>query len=221
MRLKIFYLILKKDLVLFFRSRASFWATTLFVGGYLALLRLGLPPQETPLAVGVSFMVATQLTASVFLLLFGQVWEREWNAIAYILQLRVSPLALYLAKLVAYFMALMVLWLILHLIGFLFFKLTSHNLIVWSFLGTGFFLSMNASAIGALASGISFQTRYRELIMFLIYIPLILPVGIAAATFYRTLALYGKIGREGFFLTSLFFFFFSLGIFFYEHLLRD
>lgn len=220
-KFRIFLLYLKKDLFFFFSQKANFWAILLFTAGYLTFFRLSLPPEDLPLPVQLSLTLAAHLGGAVFLLLFGQNSEKEWNAIAYTFLLGISALFHYFVKLIANFIVLFVLWIFLSLIGFFLNALPNFFLYLKTVLLTGILFSLPLAALGNLSAALSWHSRFRELMIFLIFTPLVIPIAIAASSFFRLYQETETFGREGFFLMADFFLFFSLGVVFYEYLVTD
>ncbi len=219
--LRRFRLILAKDLRLYFSGAATLWACALFSLAMLSLFRFTAPPDQFPALAGIAVMVGTHLTSSVFLLLAGQEWEWEWLANRALLLEGARDSSLFIGKVAGYAITLSLLWLFTFFSAVVLLGLRFPENFTLPAIGAGLLLSIGMSLIGLLSAAIALHTRFRQLVMFLLYLPLALPSAIAVAGILR-MALEGRaVSAEWNLLLAFSLVFFAAGLALFDYLMEE
>ena len=195
---RIFFSVLKKELHLYFRGTGFFTVSVVFAIGLYFLFRFTYPTDGLTFNVAVSILWAVHLISSIFSLLASQEWEWEKNALRAIKISGADGYVNFLGKSIAALITLTLLWAV-EITAWIFLFGTPHlkimapdgffSSIVWIFLMQVFFTGIIASTgiafLGQITSVLALHSRFRHVLLFIVFFPLSLPAIITGASYTR------------------------------------
>jgi heme exporter protein B len=190
--------------------------------------------------IAISTLWAVHLISSLFALLASQEWEWESNALRAIKLTGVEGSLVFLAKSTASILSLLLLWILETGIWFFLFAFdhlkhaipgrvlsgTSPELItvLLQIILTGAIASAGISFLGQIASVLALHSRFKHILLFIVFFPISLPSIIAGSSYTRVIWKTGgwSTGTGVLFMESAFaFFFLAVGVFLYEFLWEE
>ena len=180
--MKEFIQLLKKDLkLIFFHSVA---VSIVFSIGLFAFFRFSSSGKGYPINM---IFWASHFLSITFIILQSQEWEQEDKAYRLLLVSDIDQSLLFLSKSIAVSLGVSLLWIIEMAFLILFFDALIHeplkNLLfsILKLTGIGFLSNFALSSSGTQASALSVHSNYPWMLLFLIFLPLSLPIVIAAS----------------------------------------
>ncbi|MDH5717156.1 MAG: heme exporter protein CcmB [Spirochaetia bacterium] len=193
----VFFNILKKELHLLFSGSGFFWLSLIFSIGLFMLFRFTLPPEHMSGETAVSILWAAHLISCLFCLLAAQEWEWEWFAYRAVRLSGTQGHLVFVSKSTASFIALVLLWLLELIIWFIFFNSTFMFAgdtfidkginIINMFILAGSLTTIGITFLGQLAAILALHSRFRHILLLILFFPLSLPVLIAGSSFCRNI----------------------------------
>lgn len=185
-----YFAFVKKELKLIFSGSGFFLVSFVFSAGMMLLFRMSMPIEKIDLAASFSFLWATHFISSIFILHAAQEWEWEWSAQRAIRFSGLSATTIFLSKSTAIFLAIVLLWILEQSIWTLFFQtaiaaefsfsqMFSRSLQL-SFVATS--VSAGLSLLGQLSAVMAIHSRYRHVLLLILFFPLALPIFVAAGS---------------------------------------
>lgn len=199
--MKQIYILLKKEFNLFFFSKGLIWILIIFIISLCSMLRLLLPLDIEKILfilktsnIDLStlalitkwanvFYIVLFLTIyfiiSLFVILVSYQWDLNNNVIHFFKILRINWHQFFISKLLSSIVFLLLTWCLL---GFFYFFLVNDNIFhvnlytVSIFIILGLLISYTSSVVGLLMSAISLLTSFSFIFIFILFIPLQLPV---------------------------------------------
>lgn len=180
----------KKELKLIFSGSGFFLVSFVFSAGMMLFFRMSMPIEKIDLASSFSFLWATHFISSIFILNATQEWEWEWSAQRAIRFSGLSGTTVFLSKSTAIFLAIVLLWVLEQSIWTLFFQtaistnLNFQQIFVRSLqlTFTAAIVSAGLSLLGQLSAVMAIHSRYRHVLLLILFFPLALPIFVAAGS---------------------------------------
>lgn len=228
----LYWRFVKKELKLIFSGSGFFMVSLVFSAGMLLFFRMSMPIEKMELSSSFTFLWATHFISSIFLLNASQEWEWEWGAQRAIHFSGLRGSHIFFAKTTAVFITLIFLWLLEQALWTLFFQTAikadfdfyalttrSSQLAVSAFAVSG-----GLALIGEFAAVMAIHSRYRHVMLLILFFPLALPIIVAAGSVSHQI----WAGLEWQFLPlrlnfviAFIFFFAAAGLGLYEFLLEE
>lgn len=184
--------IIKRELLLLLARTGFFLVATLFSAAAFMLFRFSLPASGVGPDFSTGILWAVHLIAALFILLAQQEWETEWQA-ARIYRLKQVPAYLvFVAKSSSVFIALALLWVFEQLLFNLFFLPPNPGLPMRELALRQFYIFIAAMAAnagiamaGQLAASVAVHSRFRHVLLLVIFFPLAIPALVAGSSLSR------------------------------------
>jgi heme exporter protein B len=233
--IRLFSNLLKKELQLYFFGTSFFMVSSVLSIGLFLLFRFTYPPEKMSVDVAVSTLWSVHMISSLFSLIASQEWDFESAALRAIKLSGAEGYIVFLTKSLASFFSISILW-ILEL--FIWFILIGSNSIIPSpeattdnyvrmfiQLGvTGLMATGGISFLGQITSVLALHSRFRHVLMFIIFFPVSIPTLVAASSFSRLSMGFNpwQAGSAYLMLEASFcLFFFALGVILYDFLWEE
>ncbi len=172
----------KKELNLFFRGSGTVLTSVIFSLSLFTLFRFTLQGSELPIHM---ILWVTHLLSVVFLLIQSQEWEREGKVYRIFSLSYIDFDVIFWGKIAAITIVMLFLWFIEVFIWFLFFDLSlvlkKIDQFFYFMAMIGFLSSLALSMLGIQASTIAIHSKYPVVILFMIFLPLNLPISISSS----------------------------------------
>ena len=176
------WIFFKKELSLFFRGSRTILISIVFSLSLFTLFRFTLRGENLPMHM---ILWITHLLSIVFLLIQSQEWEREDKAYRILSLSGINLDIIFLSKTAAMMVAILFLWLIEVFMWFLFFDLSlvikQINPFFYFIATVGFLSSLALSILGIQVSAIAIHSSFPVVILFMIFLPLNLPISVASS----------------------------------------
>lgn len=235
-----FMAILRKELYLYFFGTGFFMVSVIFSLGLFLLFRFTYPIDAMTRDIAISSLWAVHLVSSLFALLAAQEWEWENNALRAVKLSGVEGYIVFLGKSTAALISLGALWLIEMIAwtflfgyqnlqqafpeaGVTFFTPQVMTILLQIF-SAGILVSLGISFLGQITSVLALHSRFRHILLFIVFFPLALPAIIAASSYSRIAWEGGgwSTGTSALFLNGAFaFIFLAAGVLLYEFLWEE
>jgi len=199
MKRPVFKSIFKKELTLYFFGTGFFLVSLIFSIGLFVLFRFTYPVDSLSIEVAISSLWAVHLISSLFTLLASQEWEWERNALRAIKISGVEGHVVFLGKAISSWFCL-VLLLMFEIVAWIIFFAYSHltsldpaqgffsakvGMFMAKLFASGVIASAGISFLGQLASILALHSRFRHVLLFIVFFPLSLPAIIAGSSYSR------------------------------------
>ncbi|MDH5720533.1 MAG: heme exporter protein CcmB [Spirochaetia bacterium] len=193
--MRIFYNVFKKELNLLFKGTGFIWLSFVFSVGLFTLFRFTLPAHNMNIETAISILWGAYVISCLFSLLAAQEWEWEWFAYRAVRLSGTAGHTVFLSKSIATFVALSLLWIFILTVWFVFFGGSflpadaSIPVILIKyfskFLVVGILATLGITFLGQLAAVLALHSRFRHILLLILFFPMSLPVLIAGSSFCR------------------------------------
>lgn len=235
----LFRSLLGKELRLYFFGTSFFLVSSVLSTGLFLLFRFTFPSEKVNPEIAVSILWSVHMISSLFSLIASQEWEWEANALRAIKLSGIDGHLVFLAKSTASILSIFLLWLLEFMIWIVLYGSdiaqtsigSSSNgesfqimIMLLQVSLCGLLASAGISFLGQITSVLALHSRFRHVLMFIVFFPISIPTVIAASSYTRlAIELKGwQAGQNFLFLESAFCFFFAAaGVILYDYLWEE
>ncbi|MDH4200613.1 MAG: heme exporter protein CcmB [Spirochaetia bacterium] len=218
---KVFYFLFQKELRLYFLGTSFYLVSAVLSGGLFLLFRFTYPSEKLNQETSISILWAVHLISSLFSLIASAEWEWESNAMRAVKLSGAEGYFVFLSKSIASFFSLTLLWVLEIFVWLVLFGSENSSLLksplnqiftaVVQMLLAGAVASAGISFLGQITSILALHSRFKHVLMFIVFFPVSIPLIIAASAYTRiAVSLKGLDGGFNFISLELAFCFFFL-----------
>jgi len=237
--MRIFRTLLAKELRLYFFGTSFYMVSSILSIGLFLLFRFTYPSEQINMEIAVSVLWAVHTISSLFSLIASQEWEWEANALRAVKLSGVEGYVVFLTKSLASIISMFLLWILEFLVWMVLYggdlfkpgvggyaqDLTAPLVVMAAqVLVAGLLASIGIAFIGQVTSVLALHSRFRHVLMFIVFFPISIPLVIAASSYTRlAVALKGwSAGLNFLSLEAAFCLFFSAaGVILYDYLWEE
>lgn len=226
--------LIQKELKLYFVGSSFYMVSSVLSAGLFLLFRFTYPSDNLNPQTTVSILWSVHLISSLFSLIASGEWEWESNAFRAVKLSGVSGHLVFISKGLASALSILLLWITESVIwAFLYGnesvtlqKITPAAFVVMLiyWLITGAIVSCGLAFLGQITSVLALHSRFRHVLMFIVFFPVSIPLIISASSYTR-LILQFKLWPEGqnmvYMQVSFLLFFLAAGVLLYEYLWEE
>jgi len=237
--MKVFNTIFAKEIRLYFFGTSFYLVSAILSTGLFLLFRFTYPSEQINRDIAVSVLWSVHMISSLFSLIASQEWEWEANALRAVKLSGVEGYVVFLAKSLASILSMVLLWVLEVLVwaalygGDIFSGVNpvlaenetlGYSVLIMQILLCGILSSAGIAFIGQITSVLALHSRFRHVLMFIVFFPISIPTMISASSYTR-LALQFKGWSAGlnflYLQISFCLFFVAAGIVLYDYLWEE
>ncbi|MDH4262496.1 MAG: hypothetical protein OEV78_05550 [Spirochaetia bacterium] len=199
--MKVFRTLLAKELKLYFFGTSFYMVSSVLSIGLFLLFRFTYPSEQINMEIAVSVLWSVHMISSLFSLIASQEWEWEANALRAVKLSGVEGYIVFLTKSIASIGSMFLLWILEFLVWMVLyggdiFKPSTGGYsagqmtapltnMIFQLLVCGMLASIGIALIGQITSVLALHSRFRHVLMFIVFFPISIPLMISASSYSR------------------------------------